>query len=145
MGPAMHPWWIISSAALALHGVDPGLIGDVDVLFDARDADAVLAPLGLEAAVGSGSDRFRSALFVTWRAPPLAVDLFAGFELREEDRWSLVTLATRCPVDVGDARLWIPSREELRALLLRFGRPKDIARAALLTPSARFPSRSESA
>lgn len=31
MAEAHDPWWIIASAAVALHGADPGHVSDVDV------------------------------------------------------------------------------------------------------------------
>ena len=34
MAPARHDWWVIASAALALHGADPGPVRDIDVLFE---------------------------------------------------------------------------------------------------------------
>ena len=45
MAAARHDWWIIASAACQLHGIDPGPVRDVDVLFDVRDVSAVLEPL----------------------------------------------------------------------------------------------------
>jgi len=38
MAGADDPWWIIASAAVALHGADPGHVADVDVLLSIRDA-----------------------------------------------------------------------------------------------------------
>lgn len=145
MAPARHDWWIIASAALALHGVDPGPVRDVDVLFDPRDTDAVLAPLGLDPRRGTGDGRFRSDLFVTWTGGALPVELFAGFALFEGDAWTPVALATRQVLALDGHRLYVPSRDELHALLLRFGRDKDVKRAGLLSPSGRSPSRSGSA
>lgn len=132
MAPARHDWWVIASAALALHGADPGPVRDIDVLFDPRDAGAVLGPLGLAPLRGSGDERFRSDLFVTWTGAALPIELFAGFSLCERGKWSSVALQTRQPVELDGHRLWVPLREELRALLLRFGREKDLRRAALL-------------
>jgi len=145
MAPAQHDWWIIASAACRLHGVDPGQVRDVDVLMDARDVGAVLAPIGLAPTGGQGDGRFRSRYFVTWDAPPLVVELFADFELCEQGSWNPVRLTTREWRKVGQVELPVPSRAELVDLLHRFGRPKDLARAALLSPSGRSPSRSGSA
>jgi hypothetical protein len=145
MTSARYDWWIIASAAIALHGADPGNVRDVDVLFDSRDAEAILAPLGLEAMAGTGDGLFRSSLFATWLQAPLPVELFAGFQLCEAGQWRDIVLATREPVTVDGHRLWIPQADELHALLMRFGRGKDLARAALLSPSGRSPSRSGSA
>lgn len=141
MAPARHDWWIIASAAMALHGVDPGPVRDIDVLFDLRDAEAVLGPLGLEPRVGVGDGLFRSDLFVTWTGTALPVELFAGFAVLEAEGWVPVAFESRQAIDLDDARLWVPSRDELYAVFLRFGRDKDLARAARINPSGPFPSK----
>jgi hypothetical protein len=131
MAPAQHEWWIIASAAVALHGADPGAIGDVDVLLDPRDAGAVLAGLAV-ASPGAADAKFRSELFARWHGAPLPVEFFAGFHLREHGHWTEIRPATRQAVQLDEATLFVPERAELKAMLLRFGRPKDLARAALL-------------
>lgn len=132
MVPARQDWWIIASAAVALHGADPGAIGDVDVLIDPRDAGSVLTGLGLGAGPGMAGAMFRSDLFACWDAAPLPVELFAGFHLLEDGAWNPIHPLTRQAVQLGEAVLFVPERPELKAMLLRFGRPKDLARAALL-------------
>jgi hypothetical protein len=132
MAPARHEWWVIASAAVALHGADPGAIGDVDVLLDPRDAGVILPGLGLAPEPGSADAKFRSDLFARWTAAPLAVEFFAGFHLLESGVWNEVRPITRQAVKLGEQILFIPERAELKATLLRFGRPKDLARAALL-------------
>jgi hypothetical protein len=141
MAPARHAWWIITSAACWLHGIDPGEVRDVDVLMDERDHDAVLTGLGLNPEKGSGDELFRSRCFVRWGATPLPVEFFAGFELREAYGWREITLTTREWRRLGEVELPVQAKSELAALLRRFGRPKDLARAELLSPSGPFPSR----
>lgn len=146
MAAAQHPWWVISSAAVVLHGFDPGPVGDIDVLFDPRDAAAVLEPLGLVARAGEGTALFRSQIFAVWQAAGVPVELFAGFEINEGGQWNSLLPRTCRAVPVGEgAMLYVPERSELRELFLRFGRPKDLVRAEILSPSAPFPSRSDSA
>ncbi|MFC0590850.1 hypothetical protein ACFFF7_15705 [Novosphingobium aquiterrae] len=145
MAPAAGPWWIISSAAVALHGADPGPVGDVDVLIDLRDAEHVLTALHLPVRSGTGNGLFRSAVFANWHGPPLPVEIFAGFQLCEGGAWHDIVPASREQVAVDEHTLWIPSRAELQAMLLRFGREKDRARAAVLSPSDPSPSRSGNA
>lgn len=132
LGSTRHDWWIISSAAVALQGGDPGAVGDVDVLLDPRDVPAVFAALRLPLVSGQGTSLFRSDWFGTWGGSPLPVELFAGFALCEDGRWNPVRPQTRRPVQVDGAVLYLPERAELKAMLLRFGRPKDLARAATL-------------
>lgn len=145
LAPARHDWWIIAGAACHLHGVDTGPVRDIDVLLDERDVAAVLAPLGLAPVAGTGDGLFRSRYFASWNDPPLTVELFAGFALFERGAWQPIELASREWRRLGAARLPVPARGELEALLRRFGRPKDLARAALLSPSGSSPSRSGSA
>jgi hypothetical protein len=141
MAPAAHDWWVIASAACWLHGIDPGVVRDVDVLLDERDGDVVLDALGLQAVPGQDDGQFRSRCFVTWQQAPLPVEFFAGFELCEAGQWNAVRLATREWHPVGAVWLPVPSRAELAALLRRVGRSKDLVRAELLSPSGLSPSR----
>ncbi len=141
MVPARHDWWIVASAACRIHGIDPGVVRDVDVLMDERDLAAVLTPLGLSPAPGESDGLFRSRCFVSWDQAPLTVEFFAGFELCEAGQWNEIRLQSREWFTFGDCRLPVPGRADLAALLRRFGRPKDLARAELLSPSGPFPSR----
>jgi hypothetical protein len=132
MATARHDWWIIASAAVALHGADPGAISDVDVLLDRRDAETVLHSLGLIGTAGKADERFRSDMFARWQGSPLPAEFFAGFHLLEAGSWREIRPVTRQLVQLGEDLLFVPERAELKAMLLRFGRPKDLARAALL-------------
>ena len=129
---ARHDWWIIASAAVALHGADPGGVGDVDVLIDPRDAAALFAALGIASRPDRGDPLFRSEWFGRFPGCALPVEIFAGFALCEAGRWTPVVPRTRAAVMVGRALLHVPERAELKELLVRFGRPKDLIRAALL-------------
>lgn len=132
LAEARHPWWILGSAAVLLHGADPDGLGDVDVLLDRRDCEAVFARLRLPVKPGQADDRFRSEVFHRWNGSLLPVELFAGFCLREAGEWRECSPQTRIAVTLGGAAAFVPERAELVALLHRFGRPKDLARAALL-------------
>lgn len=129
MAPARDRWWIIGSAAVALHGADPGSIDDIDIVLGVADAERILPSLGVAPAAGGSDGQFRSAIYNRWTKPPHPAEYMAGFELCEDGRWSPVTFATRVEVRPG---IFVPSRDELHALLLRFGRPKDLRRAASL-------------
>lgn len=131
MRQARDPWWIIAGAAAALHGVE-GPVADVDVLASERDAGRMAQGLDLPIAPGGTSDRFRSAVFLRWTAPPIAVEIMAGFEVRAGGRWTAVAPATRVAVPVGKDRVFVPERAELRDMLLLFGREKDHKRAERL-------------
>lgn len=125
-------WWIISGAAAMLHGVDEVEAADVDLLTSRPDARLLASRLGIALAPGIGSDLFRSDLFGRWTAPPLPVEIMAGFHVRSADGWSEVRPTTREAVRSGDVTVFVPARSELRAMLLTFGRSKDRRRARSL-------------
>jgi hypothetical protein len=129
---AHDPWWLIGSAAVALHGAPVDDIADVDVLMSLADADALLRAAGVDPAPGIPDARFRSLLFGTWRAPPLPVEVMAGLDVAADDGWRRIAPETRIPVALGGETLFVPARDELGAILTAFGRPKDLERARLL-------------
>lgn len=131
-GPALDDWWLIGSAAVALHGGTVGRLKDVDLLMSERDAAALLHRAGIEPAAGVPDALFHSRVRVTWAAPPLPVDVMGGFTFKAADGWRALALVTREAIAVGDRLLYVPAVAELKTLLLSFGREKDLARAALL-------------
>jgi len=113
-----------------LHGADIS-VHDVDLLVSRRDGAALLARLGPTRAP-SPSDRFRSDLFGCWTGAPLPVDIMAGFQALGSDGWREIRPASRIAIPLGDTTLPVPSIPELIAHCHLFGRPKDLARAAIL-------------
>lgn len=132
LSPARDPWWIIGSAALALHGVPNVTVRDVDVLLSPGDATDLCRRLGLAAGPGAPDGQFRSQVFATWTAHSLPVEFMAGFACLDGAEWREVVLTSRRSFTVGEARLHAPDRAELAALLRVFGRPKDLSRVAML-------------
>ncbi|CAN7272114.1 hypothetical protein LJR090_001945 [Bosea sp. LjRoot90] len=132
MGPTRDPWWIIASAAAALHGASPITVADVDVLLSVEDISRILPALGIEPYQGPPNSLFRSEILAKWSAPPVPVDLMAGFEHRVGDIWHPVQPMTRQAITVGAATVYVPERDELRRMIEGFGRPKDLERACLL-------------
>jgi hypothetical protein len=131
-------WWILGSAAVLLHGGDPGEMRDLDLLLDPADFAPVMTRLGLVPAAGSGDGQFRSAWFNRWDGGALPVELFADFWLCEAGRWHACKPVTQTMVSYFGQRVWVPEKTELCAILYRFGRPKDLARAAALAQVAGF-------
>ncbi|RZL72988.1 MAG: hypothetical protein EOP66_13115 [Sphingomonas sp.] len=130
---ARDPWWVISSAALALHGVTPIEVGDVDVLMSVGDARRVMDRIGVVPIEGGASSLFRSTLFARWETPPLVVEIMAGFHVATSAGWAEVLPRTRVPVLVEGSVVYVPGRAELAEMLRLFGRPKDLERVRLLT------------
>lgn len=128
LADARESWWIIGSAAVVLHGAETN-VADVDVLCAGeKDAWRLLTALGGKVLSDTGSELFRSAVFGRCGGLPLPIEVMEGFAVRGEPVW----LATREWRRCGGVDVAVPSRAELVVLFERFGREKDLARAALL-------------
>lgn len=136
LGPALaklhDSWWIIGSTALVLHGVSGVEAQDIDLLVSYSDACRLAAALDIKVMPGSHDDRFRSDLFGRWTSAPLHVEICAGLHVRTAVGWSLVAPNTREQISAAGLAVRVPSRAELRDIMLTFDRPKDHARVALL-------------
>lgn len=132
MARAEHDWWIIGSAAVALHGRDPGGIADIDVLLSVEDSENILEPRVILPELKPPHPQFHSKWFSRWDGTPVPVEFMAGFQLFDGEEWRPVMFETRERVELNGLALFVPSKEELRALFLRFGRGKDLQRAAAL-------------
>lgn len=135
MEGAADPWWVIASAAAALYGVEGLPVGDVDVLASERDARAALSRAGSAPFPPDPHPLFRSRVLGQVKTAPLPIEIMAGFEVRSGDAWAPIAPVSRVAVELDGVSLFIPSREELAEILTEMGRPKDLARAALLIPA----------
>ena len=136
MRNARDPWWVISSAAVALHGVAAVKVGDVDVVTSVRDARKIMRALGVVPVQAGASAQFRSTVFGRWQTPPLVVEIMAGFHVATNTGWTKVLPRTRVTVPVGGSVVYVPDRVELAGMLRLFGRPKDLERVRLLRSQA---------
>lgn len=132
MAAAHDDWWIIGSAAVALHGARPVTVADIDVL-TSRDQALRLAELWDASPEPPGDHPlFRSAIHFEHRLAGATIDVMAELEVNGPAGWTLLRPASRVPLRAGAATLYAPDRAELVEILRLFGREKDLARAALL-------------
>ncbi len=129
-------WWIIGSAALTLHGIDAGPVGDVDLLIEAGLADAVFDRLGITPMVLPPDPLFRSTAFARWGATLVPVEVMAGLDVAVAGHWQRVEPRTRQRIMKTDGPLFVPDQQELLALFRLFGRPKDAPRIRALMAEA---------
>ncbi len=132
MAIARDPWWIIGSAAVKLLGCDPGDVRDIDVLVSPTDFDALFSELPLRAEPDTAKSMFTSERFGLWDEPVLAVEFMSGLKVRMDDKWCEVAPQTRRRIEFGNCELFVPEAHELVAILISFGRDKDLRRAAKL-------------
>jgi hypothetical protein len=132
MADTPDDWWIIGSAAVALHGGTPLTVADIDVL-TSRATALRLADLWSATPDPPGdSALFRSAVHFEHRLGGATVDVMAELEVGGPGGWTLLQPRSRIAIAVGGVTLYAPDRAELIEILGRFGRPKDLERAALL-------------
>jgi hypothetical protein len=126
------PWWVFGSAGMALVGV-PGLTPpDVDLIVSERDAATLLAAWNAAPAQVARSPLFRSKVFARAEAAALPIEIMAGFEAFSAGAWASVVPATRLAIPWKGGWLHTPQAAEQAAICRGFGRPKDLARVALL-------------
>lgn len=127
------PWWIIGGAATALITDSFTDVRDIDVLLSPSDARGLIAVLGLPDSTDGGTDRFRSEVYATWRAPPVPIDLLGGFQVKAGDHWTPVAPRTRQPFQTPAGTVFLPSVEEQIEITKLLGRPRNFERINRLT------------
>ncbi len=130
--PLNDPWWIIGSAAVVLHGVDPGTIRDIDILVSPNDAKTLSSSLQCKNMADQRSNRFRSVYLLKPDFGPFPVEIMAGLEFQSNGHWLALTPKTRQMFPIAGQKLYVPSRQELITILQLFGREKDLRRAEML-------------
>lgn len=126
------PWWVLGSAAIALLGIDPRSIGDIDVLVSERDALALMKRRSLKNHSDGGTDKFRSNIFVLPILGKRRVEVMAGYKICLANEWKPIWPKTRNPVDISGTSLWVPDAAEQIELLRMLNRPKDLERVELI-------------
>lgn len=131
--PDRTDWWIIGSAALRLCGIIGQSMRDVDILAGHETARDFLSHWKQPLPTPEPDPFFRSDPFAQITRPGLLpIDLLGDLHLYEKGRWNPVTLKSRLAVDCGETRVFVPSLEDQLMVLRRFGREKDLERAALI-------------
>ena len=129
--PADADWWIIGSAALALSGI-PVEPKDIDVFAASDVIDHARLALGA-AATPSASDRFRSNPYFQFHPEGgLPIDFMGGLQVLAHGAWTPLHIASRFSVTIRDVTVFVPNLEEQARILRLFGRPRDLARLALI-------------
>lgn len=132
MADTPDDWWIIGSAAVALHGASPLTVADIDVLTSRRTALRLARRWGAAPDPRGDHDLFRSAVHFEHRLGEATVDVMAELEVNGPGGWDLLRPRSRIAIPLEGATLYAPDRAEVIEILEHFGRPKDLERAALL-------------
>lgn len=129
------PWWILGSSAIALCGIDPQIIRDIDVVISPQDARRLMKRYDLSNQADGGNHLFRSEIVLRPQLGPIPLEILSNYEIRERGTWTLLTLNTRKTVEVEGATLFVPELDEQIEILTKLGREKDLQRIALIRSS----------
>lgn len=129
---AKDDWWIIGSTAIALHGIDVGPIKDIDILLSRRDAQDLLLATGETNRATTGSDKFRSKIFLVLEKNGIPLEFMAGLSVNVHGSWQNIIPKTRQTIKNGNSRIFTPALLELEEILHIFDREKDHLRIALI-------------
>lgn len=129
-------WWIIGSTAMVLCGVEGVEPDDVDILGSGRTLERFLGRWGVEADESRHGAQFRSHPYqrvILDGCTP--IEVMGDLLVLSDGAWLPVVPASRLPVGDAGAKVYVPTLEDQSEILKRFGRPKDLAKAAMI---ARF-------
>ncbi len=130
-----EPWWIIGSTAMVLSGIEGIVPEDIDVVAEGDMLRRVLAKAGVTEVAPKPHNQFRSNPYA--RIPVAGgadIEVQGDLELFENGAWTRLNFASRVPVPLGNATLYVPCLDEQVRIFRRFGRAKDLMKAALLKP-----------
>jgi len=132
---AQDDWWVIGSAAIALHGVDVGPVNDIDILVSLRDAQALRLATGTANRAVTGSKKFRSEVFLQLDYDGIPLEVMANFSVNHQGRWQAILPTSRQAFNLGNACVYAPALRELVEILRVFSREKDRQRIRFIDQS----------
>ncbi len=127
LASAHDDWWVIGSAAVALHGAITD-VSDIDILVSQRDGVTLMTRWHGGVTIGAASERFRSTPYARLAGAPLPIEVMGDLAVSVAGGWQRVVPATRIAI----RGIFVPARTDLVDILYLFDRPKDRRRAALL-------------
>lgn len=130
------PWWLLGSAAIALSGIDPNGVRDLDVLVSPADADRLMARHKLANDADGGNLLFRSDTLLLPDLGQVPVEIMSNYFIKAGATWKLLTPKTRVRVKAAEIDMFVPEISEQIEILMALGRPKDFARVELLRSKA---------
>ena len=126
-------WWIIGSTAALLSGFNAFEPDDVDLFGHCDVMTAFVRALGHEPVASPNHHQFKSTPYHRIKFPGATpIEVMGGLEVLCAGQWQSLSIKSRVEISGFGAQLWVPSIEEQIAIFHLFGRPKDLAKAAIL-------------
>ena len=132
MRPSRSPWWVIGPAAAALWGIDVGELERIDVVVAPGDARALEARIDCHKERRHGTALLRARTTLETRLGAMPVIFHSWIEARFGGEWRPLKIESRKPIEVGEALIPVPDRDELAAMLAAYGTGQERALARAL-------------
>ena len=129
---AKDGWCIFGGAAFALHGIVAEPVKDIDLIVSPCDAARLMTAYGWKNLADGGTERFRSTIIFRPVLGDMPVEILSGFQSRCGGGWGDIDIPEVILVSAGSAMVPVPTRQALALMFRACGRPKDVAKAALL-------------
>ena len=133
MRPCRSPWWVIGPAAAALYGIDVGALDRIDVVIAPGDARALEGWIDCRKERRHGTALLRARTTLETRLGAMPVVFHSWLEARIGGEWRPLTIESRKPIEVGEALMPVPARDELAAMLAAYGTGHERALARALS------------
>lgn len=115
--------------------LDPGPLGDVDILISQADARRFAQRFGCKNLAQGGTGKFRSQTLLRPFLGPVPVEMMSELEVFADGRWQHLHLQTRHSRSLSGRKIFVPDRQELIRIYRLFNREKDLARLRVLEAS----------
>jgi hypothetical protein len=132
MRPSRSPWWVIGPAAAALYGIDVGDLERIDVVVAPGDARALEGRIDCHKERRHGTALLRARTTLATHLGAMPVIFHSWLEARFGGEWRPLKIETRKPIEVGEALIPVPARDELAAMLAAYGTGNERALAKAL-------------
>jgi len=133
MQGAHNPWWVIGPAAVALHGADVGGLKHIDVLVSPGDARRISDLMTCRKFRRQGTPLLRARSTLETALGEVPAEFHSWLEVRSGGDWRPLALQSRVPIEVGEALMPVPARDELVEMLSLYGTGADHKLAARLS------------
>lgn len=126
--------YIIGASALILLGVDIDYTEDVDILTSKASSSKLKESLCRYAEPNpkTKEDELFKSDFSRYHLPLMDVEVMGDLLVMKDNQWIEVSVSDYKEVSVGEFAVKVPTLEELRRIMLLFGRNKDMQRIELL-------------
>ena len=140
LGQVDEDWYVIGASSMLLSGIEIGETSDIDILTTPKGAEELKAALKeyIEPSPKTKDDWLFRSDFARFNMPLMDIEAMGGLQINNDGAWQDVAVNEYVTVNVNGLDVKVPTLDEIRKILLLFGREKDLRRLALLRPDSGY-------